>query len=104
MRNENHLRFVRQLPCIICGVGGGNDPHHLRSHKFGRGMGKKSGDRFCVPLCRSCHTNVHLVGSKEEPKWFEDRGWDALGTAEELWDNTGDVKKMKQVIVRRMPW
>ena len=99
---KSHLKAVRQLWCVVCGIGGNTDPHHLRSLAYGRGMGRKSHDKYCVPLCRPCHEDVHMVGSKEEPKWFRDEGIEAEELALELWDNTPDAAAMKKVLLRYM--
>jgi hypothetical protein len=96
-----HLRAVRTLPCVVCAKGGGaSDPHHLRSHAYGRGMGKKSHDKWVVPLCRPCHNNVHLVGSKEEPQWFEEHGINAEELAKDLWAETPNRDRMIRILLR----
>ena len=94
----SHLRFVRQLPCCVCGRGGGVDPHHLRGYQLGRGMGKKSDDKWVVPLCRNHHNEVHTVGTKKELEWFEEYGC-PYSLATQLWDNTGDISAMKRVVI-----
>jgi hypothetical protein len=52
-RNRDHLRFVAQQPCLICGRKP-SDPHHLR-HTQPAALGRKPSDGFAVPLCRA-HT------------------------------------------------
>ncbi len=52
-------------------------------------MGMTAPDNLTVPLCRSCHEDVHEGGSKNEEFWFwirkiEDRKKYALG----LWEDS----------------
>src|SRR5262249_30054100 len=50
-RNREHLRYVAQQACLICGRKQ-SDPHHLR-YLQPRALGRKASDEFVVPLCRS---------------------------------------------------
>ena len=50
-RNREHLRYVAQQACLICGRKP-SDPHHLR-YLQPRALGRKASDEFAVPLCRS---------------------------------------------------
>jgi ERF superfamily len=52
-RNREHLRYLAQQPCLICGRKQ-SDPHHLR-YLQPRALGRKASDEFAVPLCRSHH-------------------------------------------------
>lgn len=61
-------------------------------------MGKKSDDRWVVPLCRPCHHDVHLHGTKKETEFFE---FDPHALAQDLWDADGDVQKMKEAVIKR---
>ena len=97
---KTYLRAVKRLWCVVCARGANTDPHHLRSQSYGRGMGRKSHDKYCVPLCRDCHNEVHLVGTKEEPEWFASRGINAEELALELWDNRDNIEAMKTVLLR----
>jgi len=76
-RNREHLRFVAQQPCLVCGRKP-SDPHHLR-HVQARALGRKVSDEFAVPLCRSHHRAVHRVG--DEKAWWQAAGVDALKVA-----------------------
>ena len=53
IRSEAHRRFIASLPCCVCGA---DDVQaaHIRTGN-GAGMGLKSGDNYCVPLCIRCH-------------------------------------------------
>jgi hypothetical protein len=65
-RNKDHLRFVTQQPCLICGRTP-SDAHHIRFVQP-RALGRKASDEFTVPLCRSHHRSVHRVG--DEQAWW----------------------------------
>jgi hypothetical protein len=52
-RSREHLRYVAQQACLICGRKQ-SDPHHLR-YLQPRALGRKVSDEFAVPLCRSHH-------------------------------------------------
>jgi hypothetical protein len=63
-RNREHLRYVAQQACLICGRKQ-SDPHHLR-YLQPRALGRKASDEFAVPLCRSHHRAVHRAGDEVE--------------------------------------
>jgi hypothetical protein len=80
-RNRDHLRYVAQQPCLVCGRKP-SDPHHLR-HLQPRALGRKASDEFVVPLCRIHHRLVHRVG--DESAWWRDLGIDPVEVAGKLW-------------------
>lgn len=81
---QKHLQFIDCLPCIVCGRTEESTHHHLL--RVGReyltptketeglmfpkvkskGMGTKSDDRFCLPVCPSCHAKAHRCGNDKE--------------------------------------
>ena len=69
-RNKEHLRFVAQQACLVCGRKP-SDPHHLRFTQP-RALGRKVSDEFAVPLCRSHHRALHRVGN--EVGWWKADG------------------------------
>jgi hypothetical protein len=83
-RNREHLRYVAQQPCLVCGRKP-SDPHHLR-HAQPRALGRKASDEFAVPLCRSHHRAVHRAG--DERAWWQTAGIDPVGVARKLWKHT----------------
>jgi hypothetical protein len=83
-RNKEHLRFVRQQPCLMCGRKP-SDAHHIRFVQP-RALGQKVSDEFAVPLCRSHHRAVHRIG--DERAWWQNAGIDPLPTARKLWNET----------------
>ena len=50
-RNREHLRYVAQQPCLVCGRTP-SDPHHL-GFTQPRALGRKVSDEFAVPLPRA---------------------------------------------------
>ena len=68
-----HLARIRSMPCAAkpaAAPGPGAKPcggrmhaHHVRVASGG-GMGMKPGDRWCVPLCGSHHSELHTGGAR----------------------------------------
>jgi hypothetical protein len=83
-RNREHLRYVAQQACLICGRKQ-SDPHHLR-YMQPRALGRKVSDEFAVPLCRSHHRAVHRAG--DEQAWWQAAGIDPVKAARQLWRQT----------------
>jgi ERF superfamily len=83
-RNREHLRYVAQQPCLICGRKQ-SDPHHLR-YLQPRALGRKVSDEFAVPLCRSHHRAVHRASN--EQAWWKAAGIDPVKVARQLWRQT----------------
>jgi hypothetical protein len=83
-RNPEHLRYVAQQPCLICGRKQ-SDPHHLR-YLQPRALSRKASDEFAVPLCRSHHRAVHRAG--DEQAWWKAAGIDPVRVARHLWRQT----------------
>ena len=83
-RNREHLRYVVQQPCLVCGRKP-SDPHHLR-HVQPRALGRKASDEFAVPLCRVHHRAVHRA--RDERAWWQTTGIDPLKVARKLWKQT----------------
>ena len=62
-RDAAYLAWIREMPCIVCGVEGRSEAAHTGSDG---GMSQKASDYSCVPLCAGCHTQApgayHLAG------------------------------------------
>jgi hypothetical protein len=86
LRDREHVRYVAQQPCLICGRQP-SDAHHLRFAQ-GRALGRKVSDEFTVPLCRGHHREVHRLG--DEAAWWKTAGIDPTITARTLWLETRD--------------
>src|SRR5262249_46929774 len=66
-RNREHLRYVMQQPCLVCGRKP-SDSHHLR-YMQPRALGRKASDEFSVPLCRVHHRAAHRA--RDERIWWK---------------------------------
>lgn len=97
--NEKHLAAIRKCPCCVPGCNVvGVDVHHLKSAGE-RGMGLRAPDRWGVPLCRSHHEEVERIGSRNEARWFIDRGIYCLDLAKALWGVRGDAGAMTKIVL-----
>ena len=76
-RDKEHLRFVAQQTCVLCGRKP-SEAHHIRFVQP-RALGRKASDEFAVPLCRSHHRAVHRAG--DEKAWWQQAGIDPLKVA-----------------------
>jgi hypothetical protein len=83
-RNKEHLRFVAQQACLVCGRNP-SDPHHLRFMQP-QALGRKVSDEFVAPLCRSHHREVHRSG--DERAWWMQIGINPVKVARDLWSST----------------
>ena len=83
-RNKEHLRFVAQQACVVCGRNP-SDPHHLRFMQP-RALGCRVSDEFVAPLCRTHHREVHRVS--DERGWWKEAGIDPVKVAHKLWRKT----------------
>ena len=81
IRDRDHVRFVAQQACLICGRKP-CDAHHLRFAQS-RALGRKVSDEFTVPLCRGHHRELHRHG--DEAKWWSKTSIDPTLSARELW-------------------
>jgi len=84
IRDRDHLQFVAQQPCLICGRQS-CDAHHLRFAQS-RALGRKVSDEFTVPLCRGHHRELHRHG--DEVAWWKAAGIDPTPIAHDLWQQT----------------
>ena len=64
---KNYLDYIREKPCLICGITP-CDPDHLEARGMG-GAKSEMKDLSCVPLCRIHHTERHQFGNQK----FEDK-------------------------------
>jgi hypothetical protein len=89
IRSKEHLRFVAQQPCLICG----RSPSHAHHIRFAqsRGLGLKVSDEFTIPLCAIHHQQNHATGN--ERLWWQEHKIDPLAVATRLWR-----KRTEQVV------
>jgi hypothetical protein len=84
IRDRDHVRFVAQQSCLLCGRTP-CDAHHLRFAQ-NRALSRKVSDEFTVPLCRGHHRELHRHG--DEANWWQARGLDPTSAARALWLET----------------
>jgi hypothetical protein len=84
IRDREHVKFVAQHACLICGRRP-SDAHHLRFSQS-RALARKVSDEFTVPLCRGHHREVHRFG--DEGAWWKRTGVDPTLMARTLWLET----------------
>jgi hypothetical protein len=89
-RSKEHLKFVAQQPCLVCGRSPSH-AHHIRYAQT-RGLALKVSDEFTVPLCAIHHSENHTTGNEEG--WWKERNIDPLAVAECLWRTS--LKKMQE--------
>ena len=57
-----YLRFIRRFPCVACGKSKRIEAAHIGP----RGLGEKTDDCTCLPLCFLCHQDgprsLHRIG------------------------------------------
>jgi hypothetical protein len=85
VRDPGFLAFIRKQPCVHCGQA--SQACHIRSGsrqhgKPSTGMQEKPSDRWCVPMCRSCHGEQH---SQNELEFWKSRGVDPFALAVKLY-------------------
>ena len=87
IRSKEHLRFVAQQPCLICG----RSPSHAHHVRFAqsKGLGLKVSDEFTVPLCAIHHQQNHATGN--ERLWWQEHKIDPLAVAARLWRESQQV-------------
>src|SRR5262249_20855570 len=90
-RNREHLRYVAQQECLVCGRKP-SDPHHL-GFTQPRALGRKVSDEFAVPLCRGHHRAAHR--SRDERAWWTQVGIDPIKVARRLWKATHGLGKRR---------
>jgi hypothetical protein len=90
-RNREHLRYVAQQACLVCGRKP-SDPHHL-GFTQPRALGRKVSDEFAVPLCRGHHRALHR--SHDERVWWRQAGIDPIKVACRLWKHTHGIARRR---------
>ena len=102
-RYKKHMAFIAKLPCVICGSRPVECAHvRFADAKWNKpitGGGTKPHDRWCVPLCHSCHrTGPDAQHRTNEREWWSAKGIDVLAMCDALWRNTGNLKAAKEIL------
>ncbi len=88
VRDKDHLKFVAQQPCLVCGRLP-SQAHHIRFAQL-RALGTKPSDEWVVPLCATHHRALHDAG--DEDSWWAGQKVDPIVDAQRLWQTTRDEK------------
>jgi hypothetical protein len=88
IRDKEHLKFVANRPCAICGKLP-SDAHHIRFAQP-RALGRKVSDEFTVPVCRAHHREIHRRG--DEAAWWRTAKIDPMALARTLWERRHTVR------------
>lgn len=103
IKNEAHLKFIRGLPCVVCGDNTSTEAAHIRmscdwAGKRAVGMGEKPDDIWTVPLCGRCHKEQH--GMNEQDYWWgvRMRYLDPVKVALALFVHTGQHEVGEQIV------
>ena len=103
-KNEAHLQFIRDLPCVSCHDNTATEAAHLRSDnlEYGKrhtGMGEKPSDMWCLPLCGRCHRAQH---SANEKNFWANLGINPWVLSLSLFAASGDFELAHEVIRRQV--
>lgn len=95
-KDDAHLRFLRGLPCAVCGNNIETQAAHIRfsDAKYAKdnpGVGQKPHDFWCVPLCGKHHDEQHRAGN--ERSWWESKGIDPILLSMSLYVHSGDFDR-----------
>lgn len=98
--NEQHLAFIRGLPCVVCKNNIETEAAHIKTAvpKVGKrdlGVGEKADDSWTVPLCGTHHRAQHVKG---ERIFWADCGIDPILTALALYRVSGDHAAGEQIV------
>lgn len=101
-KRPQHLRFIRQLPCVVCGYQP-SEAAHVRMNRPEHGrlqaLGQKPDDKWVLPLCAGCHrenpTAQHQIG--EEAFWRR-HGVDPHRLAAMLFAVSGDHEQAERIV------
>ena len=79
-RNSKYMRFIKTLPCCVCGRMP-SDPHHVKEKGKG-GICLKPSDLNCIPLCRLHHQEGESPGM----------GWHSF-QRKYFWADFGEIRR-----------
>lgn len=97
--SKKHLKFIRGLPCVVCGDNTSTEAAHIRfscaeAGKRHVGMGEKPDDRWTVPLCGECHRKQHRMNEWE---YWQSVNRDPILISLALWGVSGNHELGEQI-------
>lgn len=101
-KHDDHLQFIRQLPCLCCGTRRNIEAAHVRygDQTYGKretGAGERPSDIWCVPMCTDHHRAQHAVNERQF--WIA-RGIDPLKVASAIYALSGDDVAAEMIIAK----
>ena len=103
-KEDDHLNFIRVLPCAVCGSRERVEAAHLRSGSLEHGkpptgMGQRPPHRWTTPLCAYHHREApDAQHNMNELAFWSYHGIDPFILCKRLWEAKGDVEAMQFVI------
>lgn len=82
VRSKAYIKTLQGKPCLVCKQEA--EAHHVRFAEPSA-MGMKVGDNWCVPLCHTCHMQLHAFG--DERTWWDLQGIEPLKWAKKSWES-----------------
>jgi hypothetical protein len=79
-RSPAHRAWVRGHACCACGSQTAIECAHVRVGTDG-GTGHKPSDKWCISLCKECHSRQHQIG---EPAFEREHGINMKALAAEF--------------------
>ena len=106
VEDSKHLKFIRELPCVICLDDTSTEAGHIRLND-GRylaftGAGEKPDDKKTIPMCSKHHKMQTKYG--EGAKFWEEFGFDPHALALMLHSISGDIVKGTLVVTNWNGW
>ncbi len=103
VKEGDHLKFIRALPCLVCGAFP-VEAAHIRmassiAAKRETGLQEKPSDCWTVPLCAKCHrTGSEAQHNMGEYEFWQKHRIPPIFVALALWQATGDYDRGFQII------
>ena len=103
IKNEGHLAFIRQLPCVCCGNNLETEAAHIRMSapwygKRSTGGQEKPSDYWTIPLCGRHHREQHAMNERD---FWKSQGIDPIIVAMALFVSSGDFVSCEEIIRHR---
>lgn len=100
VKDDDYLKLIRRLPCVICKEHP-CDAAHVRFTSGAHGkrntpMGQKPDDRWALPLCRKHHQEQH--NKMGERNWWHEKNLNPILVCAELYAARDDIDAMRRVI------
>ena len=83
--DKGFLELLRQCPCAADRCYTGDVQPHHQSHLAQRGKGQKVEDRYCIPLSRARHDELHRYGTRRHAAVLAEWGIDGAALSNQLW-------------------